>query len=206
MRKGRFGVVLCLYPIAGFACVIFHLPIAAAIVFALALIAERDEWTGRQSLQALELGLLSWFLQKALHLVSSTFGNSYGLLAALGIGSAVAAALVYLAALVFSVLGILRVMNDREADLPGLASLAWRAYGKRRPAPAPGSFPPPYSNGFRPGAYPPPPQAGQPPYPGQAAAPGQPGQAPQNGAPAPGQGPHFQPPQPPQQPGGPQAG
>lgn len=202
MRKGRFGVVLCLYPIVGFACVIFNFPLGCALVFVLALLAERDEWAGRQTLQALGLGLVSWFLQKALHAVSGHLGLSYGILGTLGAGAAVASALVYVAALVASVLAILRVSNDREADLPGLSSLAWRAYGKRRPAPMPGQYPPPYQAGFHPGAYPPPAQPGQPPYNGPA-------QAPQNGAPAPApqnQNGQPQPPQPPHQPGGPQMG
>lgn len=186
MRKGRFGVVLSLYPVVGFACVILNIPVACALVFVLALVAERDEWAGRQTLQALCLGSVSWFLQKVLHLLAETFGDSYGLLGALGFGAAVAAALVYLAAIVASVFAILRVMHDKEADLPGLSSLAWRAYGKRRPAPMPGQYPPPYPQGFRPGAYPPPPQPGQ--------------QPPANSAGTPGQ------PQHPQQPGGPQAG
>lgn len=176
MRKGRFGVVLCLYPIVGFACVIFNVPIVCALVFVIALLAERDEWAGRQTLQALSLGLVSWFLQRALHLAAEAFGDSYGLLFMLSMAASVAAALVYLAALIASVVAILRVSGDKEADLPGLSSLAWRAYGKRRPAPMPGQYPPPYPQGFQPGAYPPPPQAGQPPQNPNAGAPGQPQQ------------------------------
>ena len=59
MRKGRFGAVLCLYPILAFTGVILHQPLLCALFFLLALLAERDEWASRQSLQALALGLVA---------------------------------------------------------------------------------------------------------------------------------------------------
>ena len=58
MRKGTFGVVLCLYPILAFAGVILNWPLLCMICFAFALLVEKDEWTGRQTLQALGLSLV----------------------------------------------------------------------------------------------------------------------------------------------------
>ena len=43
MRKGRFGIVLCLYPILAFACVIIGQPILCALIFGVALFAERED-------------------------------------------------------------------------------------------------------------------------------------------------------------------
>ena len=53
-------------------------------------------------------------------------------------------ALVYLAAIITSMVAITRVMKDQEASLPGLDRLAYRAYGKQKPRPMPGQYSPPY--------------------------------------------------------------
>lgn len=50
MRKGKLGVVVCLYPILGFVCVILNQPLLCALIFGFVLVAERDEWAGRQTL------------------------------------------------------------------------------------------------------------------------------------------------------------
>ena len=104
-------------------------------------------------------------------------------------------ALVYLAAIITSMVAITRVMKDQEASLPGLDRLAYRAYGKQKPRPMPGQYPPPY--GVQPPYAHPYQQPGQP-YPPQPGPYQQPPQAPQQ----------PQPPVPPQngpqQPGGPQ--
>ena len=46
MRKGKLGVVVCLYPILGFVCVILNQPFLCALIFGFVLVAERDEWAG----------------------------------------------------------------------------------------------------------------------------------------------------------------
>lgn len=43
MRKGKLGVVVCLYPILGFVCVILNQPLLCALIFGFVLVAERDE-------------------------------------------------------------------------------------------------------------------------------------------------------------------
>ena len=52
MRKGKFGIVLCFYPIAAFAAVILNSPLICAALTAAAVFLEKDEWTGRQTVQA----------------------------------------------------------------------------------------------------------------------------------------------------------
>ena len=76
-------------------------------------------------------------------------------------------ALVYLAAIITSMVAITRVMKDQEASLPGLDRLAYRAYGKQKPRPMPGQYPPPY--GVQPPYAHPYQQPGQP-YPPPAGA------------------------------------
>ena len=40
MRKGKLGVVVCLYPILGFVCVILNQPLLCALIFGFVLVAE----------------------------------------------------------------------------------------------------------------------------------------------------------------------
>lgn len=163
MRKGRFGAVLCLYPILAFTGVILHQPLLCALFFLLALLAERDEWASRQSLQALALGLVSYGLGKILNGVGSLLPEYTTLYYVFSTVFALVSNLVYLAAIVLSIVAIVRVLKDQEADLPGFSALAYRAFGKQKPRPIyPGQMPPPYT-------------PGQPPYPPQGPVP------PQNG-------------------------
>lgn len=194
MRKGKFGVVLCLYPIVGFACVILNQPLLCAAVFALALIAERDPWAGRQTLQAFALSAVTAVLRSVLAFVVQLFPSDYyswGVLRYLSVALGALSALVYLLAIVISVLAITRVMKDREAGLPLLSDLAYWAFGLRKPRPAPGPYTPPPFQQPGPGQpVPPPPQPGPaghapyPPYaPPKAPVPPQPGSNPQAGDP-----------------------
>lgn len=182
MRKGRFGIVLCLYPILAFACVIVDQPLLCGLVFGFALFAERDEWASRQTLQALALCAATELLRSVLHYVVDFFPNYISLFYYITVVLNIFSGLIYLAAIVLSILGILRVMKDREADLPLLGELAFRAFGKQKPRPVPpmpGQFvypqqgpgqpvPPPYPQGqpFRQGTpmQPPYPPVQQPPF------------------------------------------
>lgn len=174
MRKGRFGVVLCLYPILAFACVILNQPLLCVLLFGFALGAERDEWAGRQTLQAVGLSLISTAVRQLVLRAVEFLPSHAGLFRALTVVLGVLSNLIYLAAIVCAIVAIVRVCRDREADLPGLSELAYRAYGKRKPRPFPGQVPPPYG--------------GQPPYPpyppqGYPQAPVPPQQPPRNGGP-----------------------
>ena len=195
MRKGKLGVVVCLYPILGFVCVILNQPLLCALIFGFVLVAERDEWAGRQTLQALGLSAIAVVLRELLVYSVNLFPVYIDFFHFLSTAFGTLSALVYLAAIITSMVAITRVMKDQEASLPGLDRLAYRAYGKQKPRPMPGQYPPPY--GVQPPYAHPDQQPGQP-YPPQPGPYQQPPQAPQQ----------PQPPVPPQngpqQPGGPQ--
>ncbi len=65
MKKGKFGIVLCFYPIAAFSAAILHAPLICAGLAAAAAFLERDEWAARQSLQAWMLSALVFFVRTA---------------------------------------------------------------------------------------------------------------------------------------------
>ncbi len=143
MKKGHFGLVLCAYPILAFACVILRQPIVCSIMLVLAAFLEKDEWAGRQTFQAWILSLLVSFFSEVVPWGVSLFTLSF-VSAFLSTVANVFSVIVYLAAIMLSVLAIVRVMRDQEANLPLLSDLAYKIYGKQKPRPALDSFPPPY--------------------------------------------------------------
>lgn len=174
MRKGKFHLVLCFYPIVAFACVILQQPVLCALVLGLCVFLEKDEWAGRQTLQAWILSLVVSFFSGLVPWAVSLFTISF-VSDFLSTAASVVSAIVYAGAIVLSILGMTRVLKDQEANLPLLSDLAYRAYGMRAPKPMPGQYPPPFTPQY-PGQPPVPPQNGQPPYSGSPSA-----EAPQSG-------------------------
>lgn len=194
MKKGKFGIVLSFYVILAFICVILKLPILCALILGFVILAEKDEWAGRQVLQALLLSVVVTFFSEVVvwgaSLISLPFLTGFLTIVATGVS-----VLVYAAAIVLSILAILRAMKDEEANLPLFSNIAYYAYGKVKPKPAPGQYPPPYTPGAPQPGQPVPPQYSVPPVPpvqppyGSPQNNGQPG-GPQAGGPQNG-GPQF---------------
>lgn len=134
MKKGKFGIVLCFYPIAAFAAVILNCPLVCLLITAAAIFLERDEWVGRQTLQAEMAAVIVFFFDKVIRWSADRLPIPF-LADFLSVVSTIFFVLVYLAAILFSILGIIRVMKDQEANIPLLSELAYRIYGKRRPKP-----------------------------------------------------------------------
>lgn len=198
MRKGKFGIVLCFYPIAAFAAVILNAPLICAAIAAAAIFLEKDEWAGRQTLQACMASALVFFfdhlLNWGLDLVYIPYITNF-----LSVVATIIFVLVYLAAVILSILAIIRVRKDEEANFPLLSELAYRIYGQRKPKPVA----PPVQQYAAP--YGMPQQPVQQPYPTQGAYPAAPSPAPQYAPPVsvqPAYG--VQPPQEPQPSVGPQ--
>lgn len=164
MKKGKFGIILCFYPIAAFAAVILNSPMICAALAALTIFAERDEWAGRQTLQACMLSAVLFFFDRFAGWGVSALRIPF-FSTILSVVSSIFFAIAYLAAIAASILGILRVSRDGEANIPLFSSLAYRIYGKVKPRPVqPVTYAAPYE-------YPPQPQPPQPqtaaPYPPQ---------------------------------------
>ncbi len=152
MRKGKFGIVLYFYPLLAFAAVILKAPWVCTLLLAVSVFVEKDEWAGRQTLQAWFLSLIVSFFSDALITVVSWVSFSF-FSNVLSIAATVLSVIVYLGAIVLSILAITRVMKEQEADIPLLCEISYRLYGKSRPKPV--TYAQPFSA---------PPQAGQPPY------------------------------------------
>ena len=133
MKKGKFGIVLCFYPIAAFAAVILDSPLICLLFAMAAIFLEKDEWAGRQTLQAWMLSVVVFFFNQAVSLVSLV--HIPYISAFLSVIATIAFVLVYLAAIVLSLLGLLRVRKEEEANLPLFSELAYHIYGKSKPKP-----------------------------------------------------------------------
>lgn len=200
MKKGKFGIVLCFYPIAAFAAVILNSPLICLLIAMAAIFVEKDEWTGRQTLQACMASFVVFFFRQLSEL-AQMFPYIPFLSSLIQVVTTVLYVLMYLAAIVFSVLAVIRVRRDAEANIPLLSELAYHIYGQAKPkpvAPPVPQYPMPYGAPQQPAGQQPVQVPQQPqPYPAQNAYPAAPQYAPPAGVPQ-----QPQPPQPfaPQQP------
>lgn len=178
MRKGKLGISYTTYAVIAFVLAIFGQMLIAAILLGFVLHTERDEWTGRQVMQAFFLTFASGVIGVITVLIGffSMIGTgvsfSYGYYGGGGVIAAMIIPVVlWVLVLVFEIRGLVRVAKGQEADVPLLSDWAYRAYGyvrNRQAAPPPPAggygqhpgYPPQYPQGSVPpqgGAYPPPP-------------------------------------------------
>ncbi len=150
MKKGKFGILLAYYAVIAFVLVILKQPVLIALVAAAAIFLEKDEWLSRQTIQALMLSVVVECF--------STVANVFDALPLwfisdilAGIFSFVSWAL-YIVAIIFSILAIIKVYRENDAGVPLLSDLSYKIFGQIKPRPAP----PP-----APQAYPVPPQSPQ---------------------------------------------
>lgn len=137
MKKGKFGIVLCFYPIAAFAAVILSNPILVCLALAAAAVfIEKDEWAGRQTLQACMASVTVFFFSQLSNLAQMSPYIPF-LSSLMQVVATALYVVVYLAAIIFSVLAIIRVCKDEESNFPLFSEFAYRIYGKRKPKPNP---------------------------------------------------------------------
>ena len=138
MEKGKLGIRLSVYAVLAFILAAFGLYLGIIGLLAVVLIAEKDEWAGRQVLQALMrcllpsmvstvfgvLGFMNWFgwgsYGSAVYAISSIWSRF----------NSVINWLVNIAVYVFALIGILNVSKGKEAGIPVFSSFANWAYGK----------------------------------------------------------------------------
>lgn len=132
MKKGKFGLSLLVYPVAAFACIILKQPALCALLCALPIFLERDEWAGRQCLQAIMLAGFLWIFGSIVPWLASLCVIPVLNTIILTIAN-VLHVLVYMVAIFLSILAIIRTSKGQEANLPILSELAYRAYGKMKP-------------------------------------------------------------------------
>lgn len=131
MRKGKFGILLSYYAVLAFILVILNQTLLCGILFLVALLFEKDEWLGRQTLQALGLSLVVSLFSGVTNIFSSFFSSWFFNFATV---FSVISTLVWVAAIVLSIVAIINCLKERDAGIPLLSDIAYKAYGSRKPS------------------------------------------------------------------------
>ena len=196
MVRGKFGITLGAVAVIAFTLAFFGFTEVLVLVVGFALIAERSNWLSKQTLQALYLRLslsivtivLGWIfigISRFFHFIYAY--NAEGLMTSI---DNVIVGILNILMLVVCIIAVVRVLQDKDANLPLFGSLADKSLGLFRKKATPP--PPNYQSGP---SYAPPsgqPRPYQPPMPN--AAPGQHYAPPSpNPAPAPGPVPNSAP-------------
>lgn len=117
MKKGNFGIRLAAYGVVAFFLAYMGAATLLFLLLGVALLAEKNEWTVRQILQALVLCYVA-------SIVRSIFGivDFIGKIPLLGTLWNVLTGIVYgvvdLAVLVCAIVGIIRNLKDEDASIP----------------------------------------------------------------------------------------
>lgn len=167
MKKGKFGISLAFYGILAFVLALLKQPLLCGLLLGFVILAEDDRWTVRQVLQGFVLSLVVSCCLDIGSVVGTVVSMPFQFLFRwthydfAGLASFVRFVFVfviYMGALVFSVLAIMRLRKDQEANVPLLSNLSYRVYGEEKPRPTKQPVYPP--QGYQP-PMPYPPQQGQ---------------------------------------------
>ena len=128
MQKGKLGICLPFYAILGLILAFLGQTLLCALLLGFVLVVERDEWAGRQTMQAFFLSLFVAVVSGILDIlnvtrnipwVNTVLNTVFGVIEwALGI-----------VVLIFIIVGLVHVVKGKDAGIPVLSNLARRAYG-----------------------------------------------------------------------------
>lgn len=130
MTKGKFGISTAAVAVIAFAFAALGQPVAVLLVCGFALLAERDEWLNKQTLQSLLL-TVTYYL--AILVIGWMFGGLsrffnwvevYKASSAMSKVNSVVGDIIYVAFIAICVFAILRVLRGQDAGLPILSKMA----------------------------------------------------------------------------------
>ncbi|MFV0412923.1 MAG: hypothetical protein ACK5L3_06570 [Oscillospiraceae bacterium] len=175
MRKGKFGITYTFYAVLAFVLALFGLSTLSGLLLAFVIVTEKDEWATRQCMQAFFLTFVSSIasaFSSAFYSLGSSLSYTGALYSVIGVLSSVIAGIINILVLIFVIIGLVNVAKGKEANVPLLSKLAYKAFGYI-PQPAPVAPAPQYGNPMQqPPQYQAPAQPQQTPY--YAPAPQQP--------------------------------
>ena len=130
MTKGKFGIYLWFYAVAAFILTFLGQPLLCGLLLGFVIAAEKNEWLTRQVIQAFFLSLFVSVLNKLIGIVSIPLGRL-----PFGVGSVfdtifgIVDSVISIVVLIFVIIALLKVAKGQEAGLPGLSTLANKAFG-----------------------------------------------------------------------------
>ena len=129
MEKGKFGVRLSFYAVAAFIFAIMGYSTALILLAGVVIVGEKDEWAGRQVIQAVCLQFVSGVIGTFFGLFDffyriPIFGTVWGTIVS------IVQSVIAIIILVFAIIGLVKVAGGKEAGVPLADKFANWAYGK----------------------------------------------------------------------------
>lgn len=128
MKKGKFGINLCVYTTLAFLLAYFGNTTVLILLAGAVIFLEKDEWTGKQIIQAVCLCFVQNIVNVFLGILSPIARIPY-LGTVWSLMDSLIDSLVGLLVLVFCVVGILNTLKGRDANIIGAKKFADWAYG-----------------------------------------------------------------------------
>lgn len=129
MEKGKFGVRLSFYAVAAFIFAILGYSTALILLAGVVIVGEKDEWAGRQVIQAVCLQFVSGVISAFFSLFSFFYSIPF-IGAVWGTVVGVVESIISLIILIFAIIGLVKVAKGKEAGVPLADKFANWAYGK----------------------------------------------------------------------------
>ncbi len=128
MEKGKYGIRMCFYTVSAFLLAYLGYSTVLFLLAGVVIFVERNEWAGRQVIQAICLCLVENLVDHLLSMLSLMYrvpiiSNIWGVVVDL-IGSGLG-----ILVLVFCLVGILKNLKGQEAGIIGADKFADWAYG-----------------------------------------------------------------------------
>ena len=129
MEKGKFGVRLSFYAVAAFIFAILGYSTALILLAGVVIVGEKDEWAGRQVIQAVCLQFVSGLIGTFFGLFDffyriPIFGTVWGTIVS------IVESVIAIIILIFAIIGLVKVAGGKEAGVPLADKFANWAYGK----------------------------------------------------------------------------
>ncbi len=138
MEKGKFGIKMCFYTALAFVLAYLGYSTILFLIAGVVIFVEKDEWAGRQVIQAIGLCFLGTIVRTILSIFDPIaripmLGTMWN------VGTSMINSVVSIVVLVFCLVGLLNNLKGKEANIIGLSKLSDWAYGIVKPGKDAGS-------------------------------------------------------------------
>lgn len=128
MEKGKFGIRMCFYTALAFILAYLGYSTILFLIAGVVIFVEKNEWAGRQVIQAICLCFVSNLVHTFLN-IFDPISRIPMLGSVWNIGTGLVDSLLSIVVLVFCVVGFLNNIKGKEANIIGASKLAEWAYG-----------------------------------------------------------------------------
>ncbi len=128
MTKGKYGIYLSFYAVLGLVLAFLGQTLLSALLFGFVLVAEKDQWAVRQTMQAFFVSLFVSIVNEVLSIIN-IFADIPILGAVISGIFGFIQGIISLIVLVFIIIALTRVVKGKDAGIPLLSKLANKAYG-----------------------------------------------------------------------------